>query len=317
MEQFSHFALVKRLAIGGMSELFVARDLETSAAAPPVVVKRLLPGMDSRPDVVDLFLTEADITVMLRHPNIVQVFESDEWDGQYYIAMELMDGPDVAELERLAHYAPLPIGMPLSLWICTQALDGLDYVHKARSPSSGRPLGIIHRDVSPENLFCTLDGRVKVADFGVAKLAGLEGFTSVGMGVKGKLCFMAPEQLRGDELDGRTDQYALALVLYELVTGLRAFMPGPGESDVALVERVREARFPKPRDLEPAIPRRLHNALLKALERKPGNRFKDCGEFAEALREVAGKDGLQADASHLNTLLRRLLPARFEAPTLA
>ena len=153
----------------------------------------------------------------------MQVFDSGEAEGRYYIAMEMVDGPDLAEIQRAAYDKGLGIGMGLAIHCCCDALDGLDYVHRATSPS-GRPLGIIHRDISPENLFCTRSGVVKVADFGIAKLSGLEGFTSLSVGVKGKLSFMAPEQIRGDPLDGRTDMFAVALILYELTTGRVRFL---------------------------------------------------------------------------------------------
>ncbi len=307
MEQFGPYLLLRRLAQGGMSEVFVARRLDAPPQSTPVVLKRLLQELEARPDVVDMFLTEADVTAMLRHPNIVQVFDSGEADGRYYIAMEMIDGPDLAEIQRAAYEQGLGISMGLAIYCCMQALQGLDYVHKAQSPS-GRPLGIIHRDISPENLFCTRAGVVKVADFGIAKLSGLEGFTSLSVGVKGKLSFMAPEQIRGDPLDGRTDMFAVALILYELCTGKRAYTLGAGESEVALMERVRDAEIVKPRKVEKEIPRRLQNAILKALEMKPKNRFKTCGEFAAELQVVARKEMLLAGPADLASLVSQLFP---------
>jgi len=307
MEQFGEYLLLRRLAQGGMSEVFVARKNGTPPDSKPVVLKRLLGELESRPDVVDMFLTEADVTTMLRHPNIVQVFESGEASGRYFIAMELIDGPDLADVQRGSYDRGIGISMALAIHVCRQALMGLDYVHRATSPS-GRPLGIIHRDISPENLFCTRAGVVKVADFGIAKLSGLEGFTSLSVGVKGKLSFMAPEQLKGEVLDGRTDLFAVALILYELCTGRRAYQLGPNESEMKLMERVRDADIVKPRKIEEEIPRRLQSAILKALERKPGNRFKTCGEFAEELAVVARKEYLVAGDDELAALLAELFP---------
>ena len=149
---------------------------------------------------------------------------------------------------------------------------------------------------------------MKVADFGIAKLSGLEGFTSLSVGVKGKLSFMAPEQIRGDPLDGRTDQFAVALILYELCTGRRAYSIGQGESEMNLMERVRDAEIVKPRKVEKEIPRRLNNAILKALELKPKNRFKTCSEFAEELTQVARKEMLLAGPQDLQGLLMELFP---------
>lgn len=313
MEQFGPYLLVRRLATGGMSEVYVARRADAPPNSPPLVLKRLLAELESRPDVVDMFLTEADVTAMLRHPNIVQVFDSGEANSRYYIVMEMVDGPDLAEIQRGAFERGLGIGMGLAIYVCVEALAGLDYVHKATSPS-GRPLGIIHRDISPENLFCTRAGRVKVADFGIAKLSGLEGFTSLAMGVKGKLSFMAPEQIKGEPLDGRTDMFAVALILYELCTGRRAYGLGPGDSEMALMEKVREGSIIKPRKVEREIPRRLQNVMLKALEPKPKNRFKTCGDFALALREVGRKELLLAGSAELAGLIQELFPPAPTAP---
>jgi serine/threonine-protein kinase len=310
MEHFSRYLLVKKLAQGGMSEVFVAQRQDAPPGTPLVVLKRLLPELESRPDVVDMFVTEADVTTMLRHPNIVEVYESGEANDRYFIVMEMVDGPDLADVQRAAYQAGVGVGMALAIYVCIQALEGLDYVHHARSPS-GRELGIIHRDISPENLFCTLRGMVKVADFGIAKLSGLEGFTSINVGLKGKLNFMAPEQIRGDDLDGRTDEFAVGLILYELCTGKRAYYLAPGEHELSLMERVRDAKIVKPRKLESEIPRRLQSAILKALERKPNNRFKSCGDFAAALAEVARKESLTAGPREMSDLLRELFPQRF------
>ncbi|MEW5852036.1 MAG: serine/threonine-protein kinase [Myxococcota bacterium] len=317
MEQFGNYVLIRRLAQGGMSEVFEAQRMNAPPGSPPLVLKRLLPELEGRADVVDMFLTEADVTTMLRHPNIVQVYESGEFYGRYYMVMEMMDGPDLSDVQRASIEQGVGISMAVAIYVCIQALRGLDYVHQARSPSSGRPFGIIHRDISPENLFCSLAGQVKVADFGIAKLSALEGFTSLNVGVKGKLSFMAPEQIRGEPLDGRTDEFAVGLVLYELCTGRRAYYVAPGETEVDLMERVKDAKFVKPRKVEGEIPRRLQNAMLKALERKPGNRFKTCGEFADELVDVARKEALEANASHMHALLRELFPQRFQRPPTA
>jgi serine/threonine-protein kinase len=307
METFGPYEIVRRLAVGGMSEVFLARHLDAPVDARPVVVKRLLADLEKRPDVVDMFLTEADVTGMLHHPNVVQVFDSGEAEGRYYIAMEMIDGPDLADVQLAAYDRGLGMGLSLAIYVCTQALLGLDYVHAARSPS-GRPLGIIHRDISPENLFCARNGVVKVADFGIAKLSGLEGFTSLAVGVKGKLSFMAPEQIRGDPLDGRTDMFAVSLVLYELCTGRRAYNLGPNESEVKLIERVKGADIVKPRKLEKEIPRGLQSCILKALERKPHRRFKTCGDFARELQSVARKEYLLAGPEELKAFLDELFP---------
>lgn len=312
MERFGPFTLLQRIGAGGMCEVFRARR---DGAAGDVALKRLHEEMEQRPDVLDLFLTEADVAVLLHHPNLVDTYESGEVAGHYFITMELVDGLDLGRAQRLGPARGVIVDVPLALHIAAEICRGLAYLHAARSPA-GRAFGLVHRDVSPENVFLTRAGEVKVADFGLAKLGALETVTSLYGTVKGKLSYMSPEQMRGDGVDARTDLFAAALILYELVTGHRPYARREEESEAAHALRIRDAVFPRARKLEPTLPRALDRALRRALQRKPKKRFADCSAFAAALDKICQHDLELRGSQHVAELVAALLspPGTAAAP---
>ena len=289
MERFGDYILERPLARGGMAELFVARHTPSAAT---VVLKRLLPEMEARQDVVDLFLTEADIGQLLRHDNIVRVLDAGERDGHYFLVMEFVDGLDVDHLLADAWFEKHPIPAPIAVRIAVDALRGLHFAHELRSPKGTR-FGLVHRDVSPDNLVVTTSGVTKVADFGIAKLATLEGATQTGI-LKGKLTYMAPEQVQGLALDGRADGYALALVLYEILSSTRPFGQRDGESEINHLLRVRRGDVRSLAALEPALPRSITRSVDKMLRAWRFFRHRSCGAFADAIEAAAMRDTLIA-----------------------
>jgi len=288
MEQFGDYVLERPLARGGMAELFRARRSDGSE----VVLKRLLPEMEVRNDVVDLFLTEADIGRQLRHDHIVQVLDAGEVDGHYFLAMEFVDGLDADHILTECWYEQRPLATGVAMRICVDALRGLHYAHTLRSPQ-GTHFGLVHRDVSPDNLFVTSSGRTKVADFGIAKLASIEGLTQTGL-IKGKITYMAPEQLQSLALDGRADGYALALILYEMLSSSRPFGQRSHESEVDHLMRVREGRIKALTSLEPQLPRAVTKPVDKMLRAWRFWRYPSCAAFADALEKGARAHGLFA-----------------------
>jgi len=303
MERFGPFTLHERIGAGGMCEIHRAqRDGEAGVVA----LKRLHADMEEQPEVLDLFLTEADVAVLLRHPNLVTAFESGEVDGRYYIAMELVDGLDLGRALRLGIARGEIIDLPLAVHIAVEICRGLAHLHQARSPA-GRPFDLIHRDVSPENVFLSRSGEVKVADFGLAKLGSLETVTSVYGTIKGKLAYMAPEQIRGDRLDRRTDLFAVALILYELLTGQRPLARREEESDAAHALRVRDADIPRARKLEPELPRALDKLLRRALQRRPWRRLAGCDVFADALDDWRRKAAAERGPQHVSSYLAAVM----------
>ncbi|MDP2342898.1 MAG: serine/threonine-protein kinase [Deltaproteobacteria bacterium] len=286
-ERFGDYELVSPLARGGMAELFIARH---TGSGQNVVVKRLLPEMEARQDVVDLFLTEADIGQLLRHDNVVRVLDAGEVDGHYFLVMEHVDGLDADHVLADAWREKAPIPAPVALRVAVDALRGLHFAHELTSPQGTR-FGLVHRDVSPDNLFLTSSGQTKVADFGIAKLASLEGATQVGL-LKGKLTYMAPEQVQGRALDGRADGYALSLVLYEMLSSVRPYATREGESEVQHLMRVRDGSMRSLSSLEPDLPRGITRAVGKMLRAWRFWRFSSCGAYADTLEKAASSSGL-------------------------
>lgn len=303
MEAFGEFDLLTQLARGGMAELYRARHRPSGQL---LVIKRLLPELEAREEVVDLFLTEADVGRLLRHENVVNVLDAGEVDGRYYIAMELVDGCDAEHLlaDAFARHSPLPPRLVARIGI--DALRGLACAHTLMS-AQGRPLGLVHRDVSPDNLFLTREGVTKVADFGIAKLASIEGVTSTGL-LKGKLTYMSPEQVSGAPLDGRADEFCLALVLYEMLSNSRPFAPLEGETEIDTLMRVKRGKVKSLARLEPSLPRAFTKAIDKALRGWRWRRFKTCAELADALQATAQAAEMLASREELAAYVRAHAP---------
>ncbi len=280
-----------------MAELFVATH---RASGSKVVLKRLLPSMEARADVVDLFLTEADVGTMLRHENVVRVLDAGDVDGRYFIVMEFVDGLDAEHVLADAYAAGAPVPVRVSCRIALDALRGLHAAHVLRS-AQGHPFGLVHRDVSPDNLFINVEGTTKVADFGIAKLASIEGQTQAGL-IKGKITYMSPEQVKGAALDGRADAFSLALVLFELLTHERPFAVRAGESELEALLRVRRGAVPGVRRFSLVV-RAVARVVDKGLRATRWMRFSDCGKFADALEQAASDHkllgGRQEVAEHV------------------
>lgn len=308
MESFGDFDLLELLARGGMAELFRARHRDTGHT---VVIKRLLPELEERTEVVDLFLTEADIGRLLRHENVVQVLDAGEVDGRYYIAMEYVDGCDAEHLLADAWNNSRPIPPRLVFRIGVDALRGLHDAHTLKS-AQGRPLGLVHRDVSPDNIFITRTGVTKVADFGIAKIGTLEGVTQAGL-LKGKVTYMSPEQVASVPLDGRADEFCLALVLYEMLSSNRPFAALEGESEIDTLMRVKKGKVRSLAKLEPDLPRAVTKTIDRALRAWRFRRFKTCADFADALEKAAKDADMLATREELASYVNERAPSRHAA----
>jgi len=300
------YEIVRRLPAGEMCEVFVGRE---GPGGPLVVIKRLSPGFNHNDRVRRLFANEIRTSLLLRHPNVVGGLAHGSDDDGPFLVLEFVDGPDLDGLARAVRREGLALGLPLSIHVAAQALAGLHHAHNARD-ARGTPLGLVHRDVSPENLLCGRNGQVKLTDFGIAKLTALQSFTDPRQGLMGKLSFMSPERARGDPCDARADQFSTALILYELCTGMRAYpSPGPGAGLMEVMDQVEAARVVAPRKVNPEVPRALEDSIMRALSPRPRDRYPDCMAFREALLAVADKVYLQASAVDLAALLEEMDPA--------
>src|SRR5215813_2666772 len=274
--QFGKYSLVARLATGGMAEIFLARLHGAAGFEKLVCIKRILPHLARDKHFVAMFLDEARIAARITHPNVCQVFELGEITSSYYIAMEYLEGIPLACFRRDDYYGPAP-DPRLVAGIAIQACEGLHHAHQLRHTDSS-VMEVVHRDVSPQNLFVTADGIAKVLDFGIAKIQGATVRTSTGA-IKGTYAYMAPEQLRGERVDRRTDVFALGIVMWETLTRRYLFKR---ETEFLTFQAITADPIPDVRERRPDVPAALSEVIARALSRDRGERF----PTARALREA-------------------------------
>jgi len=269
------YKIAEELGRGGMGTVYRARQVSLNR---DVALKILPSHLALDPTGVERFRREAMAVAQLAHPNIVQVYEVGEFDGQYYMAMEFVDGLDLKELLAAlrAHDQRMP--EHLALYVLVEVAKALAYAHERKGPD-GTPLGIVHRDVSPANLLLSNDGQVKLTDFGVAKAAARLTLSLPGT-LHGKVYYMSPEQVTGLDVDARSDIFSLGVVAYEILCGQRPF---EGDSEVAVIDAVRRC-VPRPlREIAPWVSPSLEALVERALERDPDRRYPTMHEFEQAL----------------------------------
>jgi serine/threonine protein kinase len=270
---YGRYLLLERIATGGMAEVFRAKRKGVEGFEKIVALKRILPHLSSNKDFVDMFIAEAKMVASLSHPNIVQIFDLGIIDETYYIAMELVEGKDLRSILTRARVRKTLFGVDLAALIAARVSAALEYAHRHRD-SDGRELRIVHRDVSPQNILISVEGEVKLVDFGIAKAATKASHTDTGS-LRGKLLYMSPEQAWGKPLDKRSDLFALGAVFYEILTGHLLFS---ASSEMSVLERVREARFVAPSSLNPAVPIELEAVVMRLLHKEPRDRYQDASE---------------------------------------
>src|SRR6266851_2488626 len=304
---FGRYELLKRLAGGGMGEVYLARQSGLDGFQKLLVIKTLLPHLCEDEEFITMFKDEARVTAQLIHPNICQVFEFEQVGGVFYMAMEYLRGEDLRRLWKACEQRGTPLRVPLICRVISDAAAGLDFAHRLRD-AKGEPYHIVHRDISPQNILVTFEGGVKIIDFGVAKAAGRAQHTRTGA-LKGKCSYMSPEQAAGATVDGRSDIFALGIVLHELLTGRRLFK---ADSDVQTLARVRECNVPPPSRLNPQLPSGLDQIVLKALAKDPGQRYATAQEFRLALEDWLIQGRMSASSAHLAEFLKTIYAERLQ-----
>jgi serine/threonine protein kinase len=303
---FGKYELLRKIASGGMGQVFLAR--ERGAVERLVVLKLILPHLAEDEEFLTMFLEEARLVARLQHPNLITILDLLEVEGRHCLAMEYVQGDDVRRMDKYSRLKGKLLPTGLVLRIISEAAAGLDYAHKARD-AQGQPLRLVHRDVSPQNILVGFDGGVKIIDFGVAKAAGSSQQTATGV-LKGKYPYMSPEQASGQPIDGRSDQFALGVVMWELLTGKRLFK---GESDMMTLRLVKDCQVPPPSQLNPKLPPGLDEVVLRALAPTPDKRYPDCGAFRLALEDYVIQLRMPASNAHLSAFLRELYADRIAA----
>ncbi len=280
-----------RLASGGMAEVWVARHKGPGGFVRPVAYKRMHEHLRDEESMVALSLDEVRIMGMVSHPNVVTLFDVGlEDDGTPFLVMELVVGLSLSKLKAVNHE---PLSTAALVEIIAQAADGLHAAHRARSPT-GAPLHIVHRDVSPQNILVGLDGRARISDFGVARADGGGHRTETGK-VRGKIAYMAPEQMMGEPVTPASDLFSLAVVLWECITLERLFA---GAQPLETVKNVLERPIPDVVEVRPTFPKALSDVIAHALRRAPAERFESGDAMAQALRAAAAEAGLERPSAH-------------------
>jgi eukaryotic-like serine/threonine-protein kinase len=273
------YNLISKIAEGGMATIFLAEKTGPGGFGKQLVIKRILPHLADDAKFVEMFLDEARNAANFNHPNIVQIYDFGSADKHYFIAMEFIDGYDLAGVADRVHALKRRIPPVIAARIIADALGGLDYAHSFTDPRSGEPLHLVHRDISPHNLLVNKDGNVKLVDFGVAKAKTSSAKTETGA-VKGKFSYMAPEQIAGEPLDGRADIFAMGITLYELSVGKRPF----GDVSEMMAINAILTRPPIPsRDAGADLPQEFEDIIFKALEKDRNQRYRSAMEMQTAL----------------------------------
>jgi len=280
-ERFGQYTLLERIAAGGMAEVWKARMRGVEGFQKTVAIKKILPHMTDNLEFISMFVDEAKLAAQLSHPNIVHIYDLGKIGREYYIAMEYVEGKDLRSLLNAARRkgAPLPLG--LALLIAARLASALEYAHRKRD-FEDRELGLVHRDVSPQNVLLTFEGDVKLCDFGIAKAVSKAGHTQMGA-LKGKLQYMSPEQAWGRPVDSRSDIFSLGVVTFEMITGEKLF---PGDTEISVLEAVRQGRIRPPRQVNPAVPLDVEEIVLRAVAADPQDRFQSAGELKTRIESI-------------------------------
>ncbi len=300
-ETYGNYELLERIATGGMAEIFRAKQLGLEGFEKELCIKRILPHLAREPQFIKMFLDEARIAARLNHPNITQIYNLGAQGGTYFIAMEYVDGQDLREIWRMCEARGQPMPPQYACRIVAEAAAALHHAHK-KTNKQGKPLGIVHRDVSPQNILVTRTGDVKVVDFGIAKAADSSTHTRAGV-LKGKFAYMSPEQAAGGRIDRRTDIFALGVILHELLTGVRLFKR---DTDVSTLTAVGNCHVDPPGDSAEGVDDALDDLVLKALAKNPKERFQDAEELQLALEHWLVEKSLPSSSAALAQFLAGL-----------
>ncbi len=275
------YALHQEIAAGGMASVHVGRLLGLAGFSRTVAIKRLHPHFAKDQEFLDMFLDEARLAARIRHPNVVSTLDVVALEGELFIVMDYVQGESLSKLLRTSRKAGQLVPTPIAVSVFLGVLYGLHAAHEARD-ERGEPLGVVHRDVSPQNILVDTDGAARVVDFGVAKAVGRLQSTREGQ-LKGKLAYMSPEQVKGQPVDRRTDVFAASVVLWEMLTGARLFQ---GDSEAATYAKLIDGVIEPPGKYAKDLPQALDAIVRRGLERNPDERYPTALAMAEDLEGI-------------------------------
>ncbi len=285
-ELFGKYLLLEKLATGGMAEIFLAKTSSIQGIGKFLAMKRILPQYSSNKEFISMFTEEAKICVNLSHSNIARIYEFGIEKGQFFIVMELIEGKNLRQiLSRFEKEQRFGFSVDQAVYIIKEIASGLDNAHRRLDDSSGKPLNIIHRDISPQNIMVSFEGEIKVVDFGIAKTEGKKEETKAGT-LKGKFSYMSPEQASGEKIDSRTDVYSLGIVLWEALTNKRLFI---SSSEMNTLKKIRESKIPPISKINSKIPKELELIVNRALAKDVTSRYQTCAEFYKDLNRFLNR----------------------------
>ncbi|HRC56376.1 MAG TPA: serine/threonine-protein kinase, partial [Kofleriaceae bacterium] len=298
--QFGPYRLVRQVAVGGMAEIHLAKAKGIAGFEKYVALKMIHPNFAEDEQFIDMLVDEAKIAVQLTHHNIAQTFDLGRVGDTYYISMEYVDGADLYKVLRRASEQDIEFPLDVCAFIAKEIASGLDYAHRKRDVT-GQQLGIVHRDVSPQNVLLSYAGEVKLVDFGIAKATMKVKQTAAGV-IKGKYYYMSPEQSSGGNVDSRSDIFSAGIVLYEMMTGQMLYL----EEDLhRLLSMVRRADIASPCTLRPGIPAQLERIVMHALAKSPADRYQSGADLANDLERFLHAYSPVFTPAKMVALLRR------------
>ena len=299
MSEQQRYRVLKRLASGGMAEVFVAESAGIEGFRKQVAIKRVLPQLSKKEQFIAMFLDEARLSAHLSHSNVVSVFDIGVGDGTYFIVMEYVDGADLKAVMEHQKKLGRPLPVQAAVYVATKICQGLAYAHDLTT-TDGKPLQIVHRDITPANVLITRYGEVKIVDFGLAKASSQLAASDAGV-IKGKFGYLAPETVMEQPVDRRVDIFAVGIILWEMLAGKRLFL---GESDFHTVRLVRDAVIPPLAGYNRMVPPELEQLLRGALARNPDERYQDARDLGHDLTRFLFHYGRPVDDSDVADLVQ-------------
>ena len=306
--RFGKYLLLEKLATGGMAQLYRAKIIGVEGFEKFIAIKQILPHLAHEEELITSFIDEAKLAALLNHQNIVQIYDFGSMEDSYFITMEFLFGKDLRAVNAKAKEKGSPVSLENALFLISKVCAGLDYAHKLKD-FQGKSLNIIHRDISPQNVFLTYEGDVKIVDFGIAKAASQSTITQVGM-IKGKVAYMSPEQAAGKVIDHRSDIFATGILLYELVAGRRMFQ---GDDTLQILSKVREAEFTPLGTLKGGLPEKLYDIVAKALAKEPEDRYQSLADMQADIEECIFRLNLRPSGRSMAEYLKLLFAEEIEA----
>jgi eukaryotic-like serine/threonine-protein kinase len=297
MTRIGPYLLTRKIAQGGMAELFLADYLREDGFRKRVAVKKVLPHLADNRDFIDMFIREARLAALLQHPNVVQIADFGKIKNAYFIAMEYVNGKNLAEI-----MAEIKKGLPvdMAVFLILKISSGLHYSHTRKDDKTGQPLNIIHRDISPQNILISMNGEVKLSDFGISKATSEPSLTQAGV-IKGKLSYLSPEQALGQDANHQVDIYALGLVFYEILSGSRLYR---FSNDIEAIRTIPQMTIPPIITRRPDIPQGLNDIVMRCLEKSTARRYPSAGALNDELQKLKNHLGMTYDASDLAMFMR-------------